>query len=232
MSIESMSSSRPAVPHSNILNPAYVSTSDTLSAAAAHLKVPVGTFEPLYADIGFLVVMRMATTIEPILNDAIEVEIGRLQREGTPYKGAAYIADFVRGERQFQKKAKLAWELGLLSQEQYDFVDAIMLVRHHYAHHISNLSLNIVDAVAKASEQRNDRQLASKIFKRELAGLIELTEKPEDKLTYARFGMVWMFSSFLASALKVIGPAAITLDMATTEASDTVSIAVSNPANK
>jgi hypothetical protein len=197
------------------------SFSATLIEAEDHLKLPAMTFAPMFTEAGFLVVMRMATTIEPILNDALEAEIKSLRRHEVEDEGASTIAEYVRVETRFQSKAKLALDLGILTRTEYEFVDALMLIRHHYAHHVANLPLSLSEVIQKTGERRNDSRFTEKLFGKEMARLVADTQNSDDLNTIVRFGLVWMFSSFLSSALKVIRPK---VSLAAIEASDTVSI--------
>ena len=128
----------------------------TFDAAEDHLKVPRGTLTGVLDDIGFIVVMKMATTIEPILNDALEAEIIRLRRGQEDLAKAQLLADCIRSEAKFGKKARLARSLQLIEEKHLDFIESLMAVRHHYAHHVSNLPLTIGEAAIKTRVRNND----------------------------------------------------------------------------
>ena len=213
------------------LSNGQATASETLIRAAQHLKLPADTFAPLFSESSFLVVMRMATTIEPILNDALETRIYRMQNADQEGPRATHVAEFVRRERQFSKKVKLALDLGVLTQEDHDFVDALMLVRNHYAHHVRNLPLGLIEAAERAAKHNNRTQLEAMLLGPATAGMVARMQEPVVRLEAARLGIIWMFASFLASALDVIRPKPITLAMDASEASDTAKFEISNPAS-
>lgn len=179
---------------------AFVSRArDTIADAEKHLKIPVGTLEAA-SDNDYLAIMKSATTIEPLLHDALESEIKRLRKLKVEHEGAAVLATYVRKNGRFRDKAKLAFDMGLINEPRFKFVCHLQEIRNHYAHHISNLNLSILDIIEK-SEMNVDATYAA-------LGLFRFApdDTREENNSRLRTAIYFSLAQFLADALVVINP--------------------------
>jgi hypothetical protein len=172
----------------------------TFDEAEKHLELKPGTLGDNTTESDFVAVVKIAGTIEPLLNEALETECKLLRKHKIESVSATALTRFVQQERNRQKKADLAHDMGLIAEGTCDFVKALFDIRDHYAHHVRNLHLSVFEVAEKASTKNK------KIFMH-VAG-IDMAS-PNWKIVSALFirGLIFhRFAMFLSTALNVIKP--------------------------
>jgi hypothetical protein len=172
----------------------------TFAEAETHLELKPGTLADNHTESDFVALVKISATIEPLLNEAIETECKQLRKFKIESDSVVALTAFVQRERNRQKKAQLAFEMGIISKERCDFIKAVFDIRDHYAHHVKNLHLSVSE-VAKKLQATNGQ-----IFMH-VAGL-DMDHKGS-KLFAALFIRAFIFhrfALFLSAALSVIKP--------------------------
>lgn len=91
----------------------------TFAEAEDYLKLPRGTLANSRQDTDFIAVMKMASTIEPLVNEALRAEVRSLLKHKVEHEGAEVLANFVtaRGVDR-SKKLRLACDLGIILESE------------------------------------------------------------------------------------------------------------------
>lgn len=174
--------------------------SKTFKEAEDYLKLPSGTLVDIHQDIDFVAIMKMSSTIEPLINDALGAEIRRFRKLKVEDEGENALADFVLGTRERTKKVELAYKMRLIGLEHQKFILAIYAIRDKYAHNVKNLQLSIVQVTDSLVSVKG------KIWS-DLAGL-EGTNKHKGILLaiLSNSPIYYRFAGFLSDALHVVKP--------------------------
>jgi len=173
----------------------------TFAKAEELLGLANGTLADAKNDNGFLAAMKISSTIEPLINDALSVEIRKLRKHKAESESETVLANFVNETNNRGKKVSLAKDLGIVSGNRKKFILGIFQLRDHYAHNIKNLHLDILEVIDKVAKEGNGKIMFH------LAG-IENTPanaarlKPQSIKTF----MYWNFARFLSDALHVLKP--------------------------
>ena len=157
-----------------------------------------GTLADTNKDNDFFAIMKISSTIEPLINDALSVEIRILRKGKIESESASEIAKFVNKTKDRLKKAKLAKDIGIITPDRYNFISAIYQLRDRYAHNIKNIHLDIFEIIKKVEIDDNDIAFR-------LSG-IEKKEKFAEILAaqHLRDFVYWRFAGFLSETLRVL----------------------------
>ena len=174
--------------------------SKTFAAAEEHMQLPTGTLVDIHKDIGFIAVMKMSSTIEPLINEALEKEIRRFRKMKVEDEGENELADFVVGNGDRKRKATLAHDMGLITEECHKFIQAIYEIRNHYAHNVKNIHLSMFEVTEKLAVKNNKIWL-------NLAGMERANKYKDLVLAMMRNSPIYYrFAGFLSDALHVVKP--------------------------
>lgn len=167
-----------------------------------------GTLHILSEPSDFMLVMKACTTIEPLLHDAFRTVIAEKFKVTGPdsqlefeNSGGEALSDLVVKAR-YEDKLKLARKLGLLDERQIGFISALNVFRNHYAHHVSNVHLSLIDVLNKQREQSKRDKIV-----RGILGTIPLWEEhPDVALFQLRTTIFNKFAGLLVSLLSAVEP--------------------------
>ncbi len=172
----------------------------TFAEAEAVLELEPGTLADTNKDNDFLAIMKMSSTIEPLINQALEAEIKSLRKLKVEHEGANALAKFVRDGRSRNERAKLAMQMGLLSDSRLKFVLSVYQLRDHYAHNVRNFHLDIFEIIKKI--ETDDAKI---IF--DLSGLDRKGKHGKILVAILLKTFVYQrFAGFLSDALHILKP--------------------------
>jgi hypothetical protein len=172
----------------------------TFDRAEQRLGLKSGTLADTKNDNDFLAIMKMSSTIEPLINEALTVEIQLLRKRKIQSESEIALAEFVHSTKDRPRKVQLAREMGLISESRSKFIAAIYQVRDFYAHNVTNLHLNILEVVDKIKSNHQNI-----VF--HLAAIKKTPEVETLVQTDALKNFIyWNFAGFLSDALDVLQP--------------------------
>ena len=152
---------REAIPPSEPVEnwwPKYLArVKESVEATEKYLEVPAGTITSIPVEPDFIATVKAYAVVEPILNDLIA--------KGPPqssYSGALHLMS--KGQSVSENfrtfvtalnisgrtgKLRLAEGLGLLRQEDIDFIEALARVRNRYAHNVKNMHKSLTEILTE-----------------------------------------------------------------------------------
>lgn len=192
----------------------------TFAAAETMLELDSGTLADTNKDKDFIAIMKMSSTIEPLINQALEKEIQTLRKHKIEHEGANALAAFVKKARDRKEKVRLANEMGILSDARLRFILSVYELRDHYAHNVKNFHLSIFDIIKKIETD-------NKKFIFDLSGLDKKQKYGEIVIAMLLRTFVYQrFAGFLSDALDVIQPPTLGLGILSRAISDLESASV------
>jgi len=175
----------------------------SLEEAEDHLGVRRGTLTSIQADGDFMFVMKMTTTMEPLLNDALRGEIkGGLKKLKAEHEGANALAEFVADAYDTARKLKLAAKLGIIQDRRLGFCRTLFELRNRYAHHASNMHLSIWEIISTKFPADQRKNAFSNLTYGEKIDDVA----PGFHNSQLRLGSFYQFADFVADALRVLKP--------------------------
>jgi hypothetical protein len=172
-----------------------------IGTAEKHLGLAHGTLGDLLVDSDYITILKISSTIEPLLNELLEKNVTRaLSHPKVAFPGGDALADFVL-KRSIDDKRTLALKFELISLGRANFIKSVSTVRNFYAHNIKNLALSIVDIAAKAKPSDQGRSIIN-----DLCGFqLDQSHLPREPARIK--GMLYYnFARFLSEALEGINP--------------------------
>jgi hypothetical protein len=116
------------------LNRYFLKLEGHIGSAEKHLGLSHGTLGDLLVDSDYITILKISSTIEPLLNELLEKNVTRaLSHPKVSFPG--------RG----------------------DFIKSVSAVRNHYAHNIKNLALSIAQIAAKAKTSDEGRSIINEL---------------------------------------------------------------------
>jgi hypothetical protein len=183
---------------------------ESAEAAERHLEVPAGTIWSIPTEPDFIATVKAYAVIEPILNELIahrppQPPWGNLL--GLTSMPSMQIAKdnfrtFVTGLNVSGRsgKLRLAEGLGLLTQNQINFVEAVVRVRNRYAHNVKNMHRPLSEILAE--EQPHQGRIVE-----HLTGIKMPLPLPMGlDRDILRWFMYHRLADYLASALHTLRP--------------------------
>lgn len=176
----------------------------TFQDAEDHLKLKRGTLADTRQDTHFTAIMKMASTIEPLVNEVLREEIkGNFRKLKVEHEGATALAAFVTKTTDRERKQRLARELGIIDDGRSAFISAVYQVRDRYAHNVQNMHLSIA-AIAEKIQESGGTSVEKILL--ELSGLDKSKHSPLALVLGLKLGMYYQFARFLADVLNVLKP--------------------------
>lgn len=131
--------------------------------AEAHLALADGTISSTMKDSDFLFVVKMCAVLEPLLKEAVRGQVRRKMEGvlGLTTKSDTLIKEI--GELGTDTLRKILVEFGAIDGEFSNFLNALFLVRHRYAHHIANAHLSVFEVCDKIADEGGDPKLLDKL---------------------------------------------------------------------
>jgi hypothetical protein len=171
-----------------------------IEKAEKHLGVPRGTLGDLLVDSDYLAILKIHSTIEPLLNELLEENVTRaLSHPKVAFPGGETLANFIL-KRNIDEKRTLAVKFELISEGRGRFIECVTTLRNHYAHNIKNLSVSMRDIAAKANASDEGKSLIDG-----LCGL-KLDRSRQFDPERIRGMLYYNFARFLSEALRGINP--------------------------
>jgi hypothetical protein len=177
---------------------------ESVTAAERYLDIPIGTISSISQEPDFVAVVKAYAVIEPMLNDLISARAPRpslgilaLAISESPDRGfQAFVSGLNIGGR--VGKVALAKSLGLLRDDQVQFVEAVARVRNRYAHNVKNMHRSFADILLE--EQRGNGNIVQQI-----TGLQIKLPNPSLAPTLKLF-MYHRLADYLSNALDTLKP--------------------------
>jgi hypothetical protein len=114
-----------------------------IGTAEKHLGLAHGTLGDLLVDSDYITILKISSTIEPLLNELLEKNVTHaLSHPKVAFPGGDALADFVL-KRSIDDKRTLALKFELISLGRANFIKSVSTVRNFYAHNIKNLALSM-----------------------------------------------------------------------------------------
>jgi hypothetical protein len=183
------------------LNRYFLKLESHFETAEKHLGLAHGTLGDLLVDSDYVTILKVSSTVEPLLNELLEKNVTRaLSHPKVAFPGGEALADFIL-RRSIDEKRMLALKFELISPGRGNFIKSVSAVRNHYAHNIKNLALSIVEIAAKAKPSDEGRSIINDLCGFEL----DQSYLPRDPARIK--GMLYYnFARFLSEALEGINP--------------------------
>lgn len=175
----------------------------SLASAEDHLELPRGTLAEIETDTDFMFVMKMWSTLEPLLNEAFSKEIsGGLVKYKVEHEGAAALAEFVASANNMPRKIDLAHNMGIIKGRRHRYCKALFEVRNHYGHNVRNLHLSIWSLLKEKFPKAQRESLYKALAQNDIIPVM-----PDDFFEISiRIGSFYQFASFLSDVLDVVKP--------------------------
>jgi hypothetical protein len=179
----------------------FIDLESHIEKAELHLGLAPGTLGNLLVDNDYVTILKIHSTIEPLLNELLEKNVTRaLSHPKVSFPGGEALADFIL-KRNIDEKRTLALKFELVSEPRGTFIRSVTAVRNHYAHNIKNLSLSIAEIAAKANPSDEGRSIIDGLCGFKLKNAFF----PRDPMRIK--GMLYYnFARFLSEALEGINP--------------------------
>jgi hypothetical protein len=174
--------------------------------AEAHLKLPADAIGNTWFESDFGFVVKMCAVIEPLLKEAVREQVRRAIEHPKVSMGGSEALLKALGDFGPDRLRVILMEFGAIDSKTSNFIQALLQVRHRYAHHISNAHLTVKEICDKiAAEPGGDRHLLNK-----LTGLDRPVEAysvtPSFITGLLRSMMFYNVAWFLRAAVHVASP--------------------------
>jgi hypothetical protein len=169
--------------------------------AEAHMALADGTISSAMNDSDFLFVVKMCAVLEPLLKEAVREHVRRKMEGllGFTTKSDTLIKEI--GELGNDTLRKILVEIGAIDGGLSNFLYALFLVRHRYAHHIANAHLSVLEVCDKIADEGGDPKLLDK-----LVALEKPISRGELKPMALRAVMFFNIASVLQAAVHMVKP--------------------------
>jgi hypothetical protein len=186
----------------------------SVAAAEQHLKVSAGTISSIKGDPDFVAALKTFAVIETMLNELIAEHPPQRPYEGGPLGGPpqtslgpdanenfrTFVVKLPMGRKNGQGKLSLATGLGLLTQQQADFIEGVASVRNRYAHNVQNMERSFKDILTE--EHQHDKKIIERV-----TGLQEVTtEQLKLENGFLKMLMYHGLANYLADVLHTLHP--------------------------
>jgi hypothetical protein len=169
--------------------------------AEAHMDLAPGTISNTGLESDFLFVVKMCAVIEPLLREAVREHVRRVLKFARVMTAESETLLKSIGDLSPAELRKILVEFGAIDATISNFVKALFLVRHRYAHHIANAHLSVKQICEKISAEGGDKHLLNK-----LTGLDQSKEIGPIVAAFLRPIMFHNVASFLRAAVHLAKP--------------------------